>query len=249
LKPYLVKTPKLVQWLFPQRVWAFSRKEPSIYLTFDDGPIPEVTPWVLETLKKYNAKATFFCIGDNVRKHPDIFRAIVAEGHTVGNHTFHHLKGTETNTEEYLKDIELFEATVRTLNDEFRATSDKEVAKDSELINLNDKTSNKKDKSPHASHLIPHTSLFRPPYGKMTSEQAKKVDAKGYKIVMWDVLSADFDTPISAEKCLENVLGNIKPGSIIVFHDSLKAEKNLRYVLPKVLRYLIENKISLNKIF
>ena len=206
-----------MQWLFPRRVWAFSSKEPNIYLTFDDGPIPEVTPWVLQLLKQYNAKATFFCIGDNVRKHPEIFQSIVAEGHSIGNHTFHHLKGTETAAEEYLKNIELFEATIRTLNDEFRATS---------------------DESPHTSYLIPHTSLFRPPYGKMTSEQAKKVESKGYKIVMWDVLSADFDTTISAEKCLENVLKNIKSGSVIVFHDSLKAEKNLRYVLPKVLEFI-----------
>lgn len=205
------------QWLFPQRIWAFSRKEPNIYLTFDDGPIPEVTPWVLQLLKQYNAKATFFCIGDNVRKHPEIFATILAEGHSIGNHTFHHLKGTETETKNYLDDIELFEATVITLNNQFRATS---------------------DESPRTSHLIPHTSLFRPPYGKMTTGQAKKVIGKGYKIVMWDVLSADFDFTISAEKCLENVLSNIKPGSIIVFHDSLKAEKNLRYVLPKVLDFL-----------
>ena len=96
---YLVKTPKLVQWLFPQRVWAFTPKEPNVYLTFDDGPIPEVTPWALELLKKHNAKATFFCIGDNVRKHPKIFRQLLAEGHAIGNHTQHHLKGSNTTTQ------------------------------------------------------------------------------------------------------------------------------------------------------
>ena len=171
MKSYLVTTPKLVQWLFPQRVWAFSRKEPNIYLTFDDGPIPEVTPWVLQLLKQYNAKATFFCIGDNVRKHPEIFATILAEGHSIGNHTFHHLKGIKYTTEAYLKDIELFENTLENL----------------ELRIKNSKI------------------FFRPPYGKMTSTQAKKVTEKGYKIVMWDVLSADFDSTISVEKCLENV--------------------------------------------
>lgn len=190
-----------MQWLFPQRVWAFSRKEPNVYLTFDDGPIPEVTPWVLQVLKQYNAKATFFCIGDNVRKHPEIFQAFLAEGHSIGNHTFHHLKGTETNTKNYLEDIELFE---------------NEISK----------------------HQASITNLFRPPYGKMSSIQAKKTLAKGYKIVMWDVLSADFDTKISKEKCLKNVLQNIKKGSVVVFHDSLKAEEKLRYVLPKVLEFI-----------
>jgi len=201
VKPYLVKTPKLLQWLYPKRVWAFSRKSNNIHLTFDDGPIPEVTPWVLDLLKEYNAKATFFCIGDNVKKHPEIFKRIVAEGHRIGNHTFHHLKGTETTTINYLKDIALFEETIE--NSEFRIQN-------SEL-------------------------LFRPPYGKMTSKQAKEVHNKGYKIVMWDVLSGDFDQTISKEKCLRNVTKNIESGSIVVFHDSLKAEKNLRYVLPKVL--------------
>ena len=208
MKPYLVKTPKLVQWLFPRRVWAFSRKKPNIYLTFDDGPIPEVTPWVLELLKQYNAKATFFCIGDNIRKHPEIFQAIIAEGHSMGNHTFHHLKGTETTTHIYLEDIALVEREVHTLN--------LKISNQQPTVH----------------------NLFRPPYGKMTSAQAKEVTQKGYKIVMWDVLSADFDMKISASTCLENVLNNIKPGSIVVFHDSLKAEKNLRYVLPKGLDFV-----------
>lgn len=197
-----------MQWLFPRRVWAFSRKEPNIYLTFDDGPIPEVTPWVLEQLKKYNAKATFFCIGDNVRKHPDIFNAIIAEGHSIGNHTFHHLNGWKTRTEEYLQDVEAAEV-------EFNKT----------IFNSNQPS-----------------KLFRPPYGKMTSAQAKKITEKGYKIIMWDVLSADFDPTISEEKCLKNVVNNIKPGSIVVFHDSLKAEEKLKYVLPEFLAFVKKKK-------
>lgn len=215
MKPYLVTTPRLVQWLFPQRVWAFSRKEPNVFLTFDDGPIPEVTPWVLDELKKHNVKATFFCIGDNVRKHPEIFKRIVAEGHSIGNHTFHHLNGWKTKTEEYLQDVEAAEV------------------KFNKTIFTNNQAS----------------KLFRPPYGKMTSNQAKRIRKKGYKIIMWDVLSADFDMKISAEKCLENVLNNIRPGSIVVFHDSLKAEKNLRHVLPKVLEHCFKNETSLNKLF
>jgi peptidoglycan-N-acetylglucosamine deacetylase len=208
LKPYLVKTPKLLQWLFPRRVWAFSRKEPNVYLTFDDGPIPEVTPWVLDQLKTHNAKATFFCIGDNVQKHPEIFKRIIAEGHTIGNHTFNHLNGWHTETSEYVENVLKCE---EIFNSEFRIQN-------SEL-------------------------LFRPPYGKITSKQAKTLQQKGYKIVMWDVLSADFDPSISKEKCLQNVTKNIQPGSVVIFHDSLKAEKNLRYVLPKVLEYLQKNKL------
>ena len=226
MKPYLIKTPRLLQWLFPRRVWAFSRKKPTIYLTFDDGPIPEVTPWVLAQLKKYNAKATFFCIGDNVKKYPKIFQSIIDHGHGIGNHTFHHLKGTETTTEKYLEDITLFEETVTTLNDEARETS---------------------DESPRHSLLTTPTSLFRPPYGKMTSSQARKVVQRGYKIVMWDVLSADFDTSISEKKCLQNVLKNLQNGSIIVFHDSVKAEKNLRYVLPKVLGFAANRRYNVER--
>ncbi|MAM28285.1 MAG: polysaccharide deacetylase family protein [Flavobacteriaceae bacterium] len=213
MKPYLVKTPKLVQWIFPRRVWAFSRKEPKVYLTFDDGPIPEVTPWVLEVLRKYDAKATFFCIGDNIHKHPEVYKQILAEGHSVGNHTFHHLKGTETSIEDYIAEVEKCEH---------------------EMLNQQD--SNSKN------------NLFRPPYGKMTAAQAKRLQDKGYQIVMWDVLSADFDVDISEEKCLQNVLQNIKKGSVVVFHDSLKAEKNLRYVLPKVLEYLTETNLASQRI-
>lgn len=219
MKPYLVKTPKLLQWLFPKRVWAFSRKSSKIYLTFDDGPIPEVTPWVLDLLKEYNVKAIFFCIGDNVKKYPEIFKRIVAEGHRIGNHTFHHLNGWETETQGYLKDIAAAE-------DQFNS------------IQLSEETplkSPKGDTSLVNTKALEISNLFRPPYGKMTSQQAKEVHKKGYKIVMWDVLSGDFDQTISEEKCLRNVTKNIKAGSIVVFHDSLKAEKNLRYVLPKVL--------------
>ncbi len=193
--------PRFIQRLYPERIWAFSHSKNSVYLTFDDGPIPEVTPWVLDELKKHNAKATFFCIGENVQKHPEIFQRILSEGHSVGNHTFNHLNGWKTSTSEYIENIE--KAKRQMHNSEFKIQNSK--------------------------------LLFRPPYGKITSKQAKTLQKKGFKIVMWDIISYDFDTNISEEECLQNVLKNIKPGSVVVFHDSLKAEKNLRYVLPKVL--------------
>ncbi|HAT63026.1 MAG TPA: polysaccharide deacetylase family protein [Flavobacteriaceae bacterium] len=208
MKLLFTKTPKFVTWLFPKRIWAFSRSEDKIYLTFDDGPIPEVTTWVLDQLKAYNAKATFFCIGENIKKHTNIFERIISEGHAFGNHSFNHLKGTETSTEKYIQNVDAFEKTIQNLK-------------------------------------IEKSNLFRPPYGKITKKQAKILQKKGYKIVMWDVLSYDWDKDISEEKCLQNVLQNIQPGSIVVFHDSLKAEKNLRFVLPKVLDNLSNRNLKL----
>ncbi len=212
--------PRFIQRLYPERIWAFSRKNNAVYLTFDDGPIPEVTPWVLDQLKKHNAKATFFCIGENIKKHPEIFKRIIAEGHTVGNHTFNHVNGWKTEDLEYVENVLKCQ----------RVTSS--IHKDSPFEG-GGRNVLQKSKS---------FQLFRPPYGKITSEQAKILRKKGYKIVMWDVLSYDFDGTISEEICLQNVLKNIKPGSIVVFHDSLKAEKNLRYVLPKVLEFVGKKK-------
>ena len=206
--------PRFIQRLYPERIWAFSRSSNSVFLTFDDGPIPEVTPWVLDELKKHNAKATFFCIGENVQKHPEIFQRILSEGHSVGNHTFKHLNGWKTATSEYIENIE--KAKKQMHNSEFKIQN---------------------------SRL-----LFRPPYGKITSKQAKTLQKKGFKIVMWDIISYDYDTNVSEEKCLQNVLKNIRSGSVVVFHDSLKAEKNLRYVFPKVLEFLNENKLSASTI-
>lgn len=210
MKSYWVKSPTVLKKIFPKRIWSLPNNTNSVYLTFDDGPISEITPWVLDTLKQSNAKATFFCIGDNIRKHPSIFDTILSEGHAIGNHTFNHLNGWKTSFSDYIINAEKFESIQKKL------------------------TNSRK--------------LFRPPYGKMTSKQANYLQKKEYSIIMWDVLSADFDVNISEEKCLQNVLKNIKPGSIVVFHDSLKAEKNLKYVLPKVLDYLYKNGMSCNKI-
>ncbi len=206
--------PKFIQRLYPERIWAFSRKSNAIYLTFDDGPIPEVTPWVLDELKKHHAKATFFCIGENVQKYPEIFQRIISEGHAVGNHTFNHLNGWKTETSEYVENVE--KAGRQMTEDGCQMIGNSKIKNQQSLINN-------------------QQSLFRPPYGKITSKQAKILQKKGFKIVMWDVLSYDYDASLSKEECLQNVLKNIKPGSVVVFHDSLKAEKNLRYVLPKVL--------------
>lgn len=214
MKSYLVKTPQFVQRIFQKQIWTLPNKLNNIYLTFDDGPIPEVTPWVVSLLNEYQAKATFFCIGDNIKKHPKIFQQIISEGHSIGNHTFNHLNGWKTKTKEYITNCVAFEEIFNQVQDgKFNST-----------LHL-----------PLNTHF---STLFRPPFGKITPKQVNKLHEKGYKLIMWDVLSADFDKNISKEKCLENVVNNIQPGSIVVFHDSLKAEEKLRYVLPKVLEFV-----------
>ena len=196
-----VKTNKWIKKVFNNLVWDIPNLEKKIYLTFDDGPIPKVTEWVLDLLKSEEIKATFFCIGDNIKKHPEVYKRILSEGHQTGNHTFNHLNGWKTKTKSYLGNFKLCETEHLKLNTE-------------------------------------HSFLFRPPYGKIKPSQSKAIRQLGYKIIMWDVLSYDFDPTISVEKCLENVISNTEQGSIIVFHDSLKAEKNLKYALPKAIQIL-----------
>ena len=203
LKKYLVKTPTFVKLIFNKWTWNLSKNEKSIYLTFDDGPTPEITEWVIAELKKSNAKATFFCIGKNVKQHPSIFNKISKEGHSIGNHTNNHLKSTNTPNEAYLQNILIAENEIDN-NSEFE---------------------------------IQNSKLFRPPYGKLNLRTGKKLRKNGFKIVMWDVLSADFDTEITKEECLKNVIKNTERGSIIVFHDSLKASEKVKFVLPQILDY------------
>jgi peptidoglycan/xylan/chitin deacetylase (PgdA/CDA1 family) len=193
MRTYSAKTLKWIQWVFRSITWRITTNEKVIYLTFDDGPIPEVTPWVLETLAAFDAKATFFCIGDNVRKYPDIYKQLLKNGHRVGNHTFNHLNGWRTWDKNYLANIE------------------------------------------KCSQYVTST-LFRPPYGKLKPSQTRQI-RKQYQVVLWDVLSGDFDAEITSEVCLHHVIDNATKGSIVVFHDSLKAEKHLRFVLPKVLEF------------
>lgn len=223
------KTPGFVKTLFPSFIWNIDTKNKELYLTFDDGPTPEITAWVLSILKDFNAKATFFCIGNNIEKHPDIFQNIINEGHSVGNHTYNHLKGWKHKTKNYLEDIEktqnLISSKIQTCHTE-RSRSANSNSADIKLANL--------------EFGIWNLKLFRPPYGKFKTKQCKQIQELGYKIVLWDVLSYDWDNSISEEKCLKNVTLTAKEGSIIVFHDSVKASRNLKYVLPKVLEYYSE---------
>lgn len=193
---YLIRTPKVISDLFPNFIWRVPTQEKKLYLTFDDGPIPNITPWVLETLRAYNAKGTFFCVGDNVQKHPEIFEQVIKEGHVVGNHTYNHLDGWATESIQYFHNIR------------------------------------------NAAQLV-NSPLFRPPYGRLKPKQTNFLQ-RHYKIVMWDVLSADFDQNILPEKCLSNVISTARRGSIIVFHDSIKAEKRMKYALPRVLEHFAE---------
>ena len=217
MKYYFAKTPLIIQKYFDNYTWKIATDKKEIYLTFDDGPIPEITTWVLQTLSKFKAKATFFCVGDNILKYPDIFKEIIDQNHTIGNHTFNHLQGWKTNTYKYLQNIEKTEDAIKRLKIEVQKPK----------TNIKQTTNNKQ--------LA--TNLFRPPHGKIKSKQSKNLKNKGYRIIMWDVLSGDFDQNINKENCLQNVVKYTNKGSIIVFHDSEKAFKNLQYTLPKALEY------------
>ncbi len=198
MQKYFVKTPWWLKQLYSSRIWSIDTNEKKIYLTFDDGPHPTITPFVLGELKKYGAKATFFCIGKNVVRYPDVYQQILDEGHRTGNHTQNHLNGWQTVNDIYFSDIE--EATLH--------------------INSN---------------------LFRPPYGRIRSSQAKYIriamDKETAKIVMWDVLSGDFDKSTTPEQCLRNVVAKTNDGSVVVFHDSEKAWEKLSYTLPRILEH------------
>jgi len=218
------KTPGFVKTLFPNFIWNIDTHNKELYLTFDDGPTPEITDWVLSTLKNYNAKATFFCIGNNIEKHPEIFQHIIEEGHSIGNHTYNHLKGWKHKTTNYVEDVLKTQDLIN-----------------SKLENLKFKTQNPKSQIPEIKNRKSKiVNLFRPPYGKFKSKQSKQIQELGYKIILWDVLSYDWDKSVSEETCLKNVTSASKEGSIIVFHDSVKASRNLKYVLPKVLEYYSE---------
>jgi len=197
---YLTKTPFLLRALYPSCTWKMPANENSIYLSFDDGPHPIATPFVLEQLEKYNAKASFFCIGKNVVEHPEIYQQIIEKGHTVGNHTMHHLNGWKTEDDLYLQNIA------------------------------------------QASTYI-QSNLFRPPYGRIKRSQIRKIRADKslpQEIIMWDVLSGDFDTTISGQQCLDNVIKRTEAGSIVVFHDSAKAWDRLQVALSATLDYFTQ---------
>ena len=188
---YLPKTPEIAKKIFPKLTWDNHQSDNSVYLSFDDGPTPEITDWVLDQLERYDAKATFFCLGKNVVLYPEIFERLLNNGHTVGNHTYNHLNCWQTDRKQYLSDIE-------------------------------------------SCSRVFHSKFFRPPYGKL-KPGVRSAIRKDYEIVMWDIMAYDFDQSVSPEHCARNVIEHVQPGSIIVFHDSLKAEKNLRKALPAVL--------------
>ncbi len=190
------RSPFFLPWFYPSLLWRVTTNNKKLYLTFDDGPIPEVTDFVLDTLANVKVKATFFCIGENINKHPILFQKIHESDHVIGNHTYNHVKGWSSSTKEYITNVE----------------------KCSIILGGNEK-------------------LFRPPYGRITRDQIKKLS--NYKIVMWDVLTQDYDQNISEADCLKGSINATRSGSIIVFHDSIKAEKNMRYALPRYLDYFL----------
>jgi len=213
MKLYWIKTHWVIKKILSGFTWHFPTTEKIVYLTFDDGPTPEITKWTLALLKEYNAKATFFCIGENITRNPDLFKLIQEEGHSAGNHTQNHVNGWILKNKNYIENVDICEKTMK----EFSVEQDTQ-------------------------------KLFRPPYGKLKPHQFKLLKQRGYKIIMWDILSADFDSSISPEGCTENVLKNIQPGSVIIFHDSIKASKNLKYALPKTLAYLKKNNFEMKAI-
>jgi peptidoglycan-N-acetylglucosamine deacetylase len=177
-------------------IWNFERDEKIIYLTFDDGPIPELTDWVLDQLKLYNAKATFFCVGANIIKHKQVYDRIINEGHVAGNHTMYHSKGFIHKVEPYINEAE-------------------------------------------DCKLLVGNNLFRPPYGQLKRGQYRELIKRGYKVIMWDVISYDYEK-IAPKKCARNAINHTRNGSIVLFHDNIKAEKNLKYTLPLFLRTFSE---------
>ena len=193
---YLVKSPWWLRVLYPSLTWRIKTREKVLYLTFDDGPHETATPFVMDELQRYNAKATFFCIGKNVAEYPEIYQRILKEGHSVGNHTYNHVNGWKVSDAVYLEEIQQTATLVK-------------------------------------------STLFRPPYGRIKRSQLKKLQTPNSKLqtIMWDVLSGDFDTNLTAEACIGYVLYHSKPGSIIVFHDSTKAMERMQYALPKVLEH------------
>ncbi len=204
---YLIKPSRFLQFFYRNCIWSIPNSAKEVFLTFDDGPHPTITPFVLDELKKHHAKATFFCIGKNVEKYPEVYNRIIDEGHMVGNHTFNHLNGWKTKDDVYLDDITLAKKYID-------------------------------------SHL------FRPPYGKITRFQLRQLLFPRFKLktIMWSVLSGDFDTTLSKEQCLRNVLLSSKEGSIIVFHDSEKAFERVAYALPRTLEYFDSTGFTCKKI-
>lgn len=198
---YWYRTPRWLTWLYPQLIWHKDRDRNNLYLTFDDGPVPEVTPWVLDLLDNYNAKATFFCVGENIQKNPELFKEISTRGHAVGNHTYNHINGWKTTTANYLENV-------AQCHDQMQTDIHPQSAK----------------------------PLMRPPYGRIKRAQIRKLLPE-FQIVMWDVLSGDFDQTKNPDECLNASIDASQSGSIVIFHDSVKAQQSLTYILPRFLKH------------
>lgn len=194
---FIEQPPQFIRYLYPSAIWRMDKDERAVYLTFDDGPIPRVTPWVLDILDRYGIKATFFMVGDNIRKHPDEFRMVVERGHRIGNHTFNHIRGLSYDINSYMENTD------------------------------------------KASEVMMNTNLFRPPHGYMSPKQYAELK-KRYKIIMWDLVTRDYNRKFTGEQILQKVKKYVRNGSIITFHDSLKSEENIRYALPKAIEWLKE---------
>ena len=194
---FIEQPPQLIRYLYPSAIWRMDKDERAVYLTFDDGPIPRLTPWVLDVLDRYGIKATFFMVGDNIRKHPDEFRMVVERGHRIGNHTFNHIRGLSYDINSYLENTD------------------------------------------KACRMMMNTNLFRPPHGYMSPKQYAELK-KRYKIIMWDLVTRDYNRKFTGEQILQKVKKYVRNGSIITFHDSLKSEENIRYALPKAIEWLME---------
>ena len=194
---FIEQPPQLIRCLYPSAIWRMDKDKKAVYLTFDDGPIPRVTPWVLDVLDRYGIKATFFMVGDNIRKHPDEFRMVVERGHRIGNHTFNHIRGLSYDINSYLENTD------------------------------------------KACRMMMNTDLFRPPHGYMSPKQYAELK-KRYKIIMWDLVTRDYNRKFTGEQILQKVKKYARNGSIITFHDSLKSEENIRYALPKAIEWLME---------
>lgn len=197
---FIEQPPQWVRLMYKDALWRKNEGKRIVFLTFDDGPIPDVTPWVLDTLEHYEIKATFFVVGDNVRKYPEVYQKVVQAGHKVGNHTYNHLRAWEWSTAAYIANVEQNNALVQ-------------------------------------SHL------FRPPYGWLLPKQYRELK-KRYNIVMWDVVTRDYSNMLNGEQVLNNIKHLTRNGSIITFHDSLKARENLYYALPKAIEWLLANNYS-----
>ncbi|MBR2184469.1 MAG: polysaccharide deacetylase family protein [Prevotella sp.] len=215
---FIEQPSKWMKWLYPKALWRMDAAEHSVYLTFDDGPIPESTPFILDTLKEHGVKATFFVVGENVKRYPDLFRRIISEGHSIGNHTYNHMGSLRHYVKTYLSNIETADAVMQTAAN----------------------VGGSENSSLFTRHSSLEKPLFRPPHGWMWLSAYHMLMKRGYTIVMWDLVTRDYSRNLNAFDVFRNVVYYTRNGSIITFHDSLKSIQKLKYALPASIRFLKE---------